>query len=127
MSIRRFNGWEPTETHTYLDHNGDLCRAADAFHVVVTREPEFDRFDREHFEVELDLEADTCGGCGGLLSETTGEPHGYDVDHRTCWRCYALQTRQEELAKAADGKGFDTFGNPIRPAAEDWTAAPLPT
>lgn len=87
---------------------------------ITEREPEFDQFDREHFQVLAELEADTCPGCGGLLSETTGAAHGYDVEHATCWRCYALDTRRAELAKAAEEKG-----STVIPTAERWYAARL--
>lgn len=83
------------------------------------REPEFDQFDREHFEALLDLRADTCS-CGGLLSETTVPDHGYDVDHLTCWRCWAIRKRQEEFDKEAEGD------KDLRPSAEKWIARRIP-
>lgn len=89
-------------------------------------EPEFDQFDREHFEALFNLRADTCS-CGGLLSETTGEPHGYDINHITCWRCHSLATRQDELAVSVEkNKAKDKYGNPIIPSAEKWTAVRIP-
>lgn len=87
--------------------------------MVSQPEPEFDDFDREHFEAELDLQADTCDGCGGRLSETTGEPHGYDVTDVTCWRCWAIAKNAAGLAQKAE-KDPDVF-----PSAVHWAATPL--
>lgn len=118
MSIRRFNGWEPvthtTSTTTYeYDDDGRLLSATTE--TVSQPEPEFDDFDREHFETELDLQADTCS-CGGLLSETTGDPRSYDVNHTTCWRCWALgKARREFDAKAEKDRD-------LVPSAEHWSA-----
>jgi hypothetical protein len=86
--------------------------------VVVTREPEFEQFDREHFEAYLDIQADKCPGCGGHLPETK-EAYAYDVEHETCRRCWALAKNQRDLEKKAE-KDKD-----IIPAAERWSAIPV--
>lgn len=86
--------------------------------MVVTREPEFTQFDREHFEAFLDIEADKCSGCGGQLSETT-TPVAYDVEHETCWRCWALAENQRDLDKKAEKD------KKIHPSAVKWSAVPV--
>lgn len=101
---------------------------------TTVRDPEFDQFDREHFEALADLRADTCGGCGGLLSETTRDDgHGYDIDHKiVCFRCAALARAQRdfhtevEAKPEANGWHLDHRGNPIVPSAHLWTARHLP-
>jgi hypothetical protein len=85
------------------------------------RDPEFDQFDREHFEALLNLRADTCS-CGGLLSETTVPDHGYEVEHVTCWRCWALAKNQADLAKRVEDDKTST----VIPSAEKWIATRIP-
>lgn len=101
---------------------------------TTVRDPEFDQFDREHFEALADLKADTCHGCGGLLSETTvDDGHGYDVDHSIiCFRCAAITRAQkdfdDEIEKRPKVNGWhlDGRGHPIVPSARLWTARHLP-
>lgn len=97
------------------------------------RDPEFDQFDREHFEALADLQADTCHGCGGLISETTlDDGHGYDIDHVTCMRCAALARAQKDFDEDAekrpkvDGWHVDSRMRPIVASAQLWTARHLP-
>jgi hypothetical protein len=57
-----------------------------------------------------DLEADKCGGCGGLLSETLETDHGYSVETVTCQKCRAHEVwRQSKAAsdEALHGTGLD--------------------
>ncbi|MFC0623238.1 hypothetical protein [Kribbella deserti] len=95
----------------------------------MTREPEFDQFDREHFAALAEVHADTCSGCGGLLSETTVKDHGYDIEHHTCWKCHGIAGEQAVLANSAEAEA-DREKNPrkrtIRPSAEHWTAVRIP-
>lgn len=99
----------------------------------MVRDPEFDQFDREHFEALADLKADTCHGCGGLISETTvDDGHGYDIDHIACQRCASIARAQHDFDTEVQGrpKGngwhLDARGNPIVPSAHLWTARHLP-
>lgn len=98
MSLRRFNGWEPASETTYeYDPDGQLVRA------VTVTEPEWDTGDRKWALALLELEADTCGGCGGPLTETTDADaeFGYEVPapHR-CHRCTALAVKRAEYREA---------------------------
>jgi len=100
---------------------------------TTVREPEFDQFDREHFEAFLDLKGDTCGGCGGLMSETTvDDGHGYDINHTPCYRCAALARAQKDFADnnekrpKVDGWPVDGRLRPIVASAQLWSARRLP-
>lgn len=97
------------------------------------RDPEFEQFDREHFEALADLKADSCPGCGGALSETgLDDGHGYEVDHITCQRCAALALAQHdfdrETKQRPEVNGWHIDGNaiPIVPGARLWMARYLP-
>lgn len=101
---------------------------------TTVRDPEFDQFDREHFEALADLKADTCSGCGGFLSETTvDDGHGYDIDHSlVCRRCSMLALAQRDFERETqarpevNGWHIDADRRPIVPTAHLWTARYLP-
>lgn len=90
-------GWEPTARHVH-DDAGRL--------VASVPEPEWDETQRAWLLALSAYEADTCQGCRGQLSETTGQddegrPVRYQVDdpHR-CRQCTALAVAQREAQKA---------------------------
>ena len=106
MTLRRFLGWEPREVTEYeLDEHGRVVRS------VTVREAEWDDEQRAWAVALLDLEADTCDGCGQSLSETTTSEafEGYEVDDpAACQGCKALLTkqRQEEYATSPNLPAF---------------------
>lgn len=101
---------------------------------TTVRDPEFEQFDREHFEALADLKADSCPGCGGQLSETTADDgHGYDIDHIACRRCQMIALAQHDFDRdtkarpEVNGWHVDKDRRPIVPSALLWTARPLPS
>jgi hypothetical protein len=77
-------------------------------------EPEWDDQSRAEAIILLDIEADTCSGCGQPLSETT-QPEafgGYKVDGAIrCNGCDALRLGQKEHA---DVPHFHALRFPLR-------------
>lgn len=51
---------------------------------------QWDEVDVEMMLALADVDADTCSGCGGFLSQTTVHDHGYRVHTKSCSRCEAL-------------------------------------
>jgi hypothetical protein len=100
VSRRRFLGWEPRQVTTYEhDDQGRVVRA------VTEVEAEWDDTERAWATALLDVEADTCGGCGQPLSETLRPEayQGYRADPpAVCQGCKALHARQREYAEDKD-------------------------
>lgn len=74
-------------------------------------EPEWTEEDRAWAIALLELHADTCGGCGQPLSQSTDPDAegGYEVpDPTRCHACTALHKHQEKYAEAAPGLLFET-------------------
>ena len=93
VSLRRFDGWEPTEVteHEY-DDAGRLVRS------VSRRESEFDEEDRGWFLALALCRRLTCAGCGHWLPESTStatEDYQVDAPYR-CGACTMLAMRQEQ-------------------------------
>jgi len=82
--------------HEY-DDAGRLIRS------VTYTEPEWDDRERGWALALLDLEADTCPGCGGSITETTrpeSEGHWHVPPPTRCHRCTALANAQQPYAEA---------------------------
>lgn len=92
MSVKRLNGWEPrSETVYEYDDSGKLLRS------VTTVEPEWDEDERAWAIALLELDADTCPGCGGMLTDTTApDAEGkYVASAPTrCHKCTAISVAQ---------------------------------
>lgn len=89
ISIKRLDGWEPVETtrHVYDEETGRLVES------VTTRESEWDDEQQTWMLALHLLEADTCDGCGGQLSETTSpemEDRYVPDPPVRCHKCTAL-------------------------------------
>jgi hypothetical protein len=72
---------------------------------VTVTEPEWDDAERAWATALLEVEADTCDGCGQPLSETLSLEayQGYDVPPpAVCQGCKALHNRQRADAAAGD-------------------------
>lgn len=91
MSVKRFDGWEPTEVHTpEYDQTGRVIR------VVVTREAEWDP-DEQALMLALHLYRAQTGPCGHYLPDSTAEDAEgrYEVPLPTrCHACTALAQAQ---------------------------------
>ena len=77
---------------------------------VTETDPEWTEEDRAWAIALLEVEADTCSGCGQPLSETTRAEAegGYEVPPPTrCHACTALHTHQERYADAKPGLMFE--------------------
>jgi len=114
VSPRRFNGWEPTETHTFLNQAGDPCPMGDAWKVVVTREPEWNERTR-NLALGLSLhDRQTCPGCG-LHESIRNDPENlFQLEVEHCPVCRRRDTYLRTLAEQ-DEKA-DQPGKPRRPA-----------
>lgn len=64
MSLRRFQGWTPATTYSHDEH-GRTVRS--------TVEAEWDDEQRGWMLALTAIEADTCTGCRGRISETTAQ------------------------------------------------------
>jgi len=85
-------------TYTYDEHG----RISEALTIT---EPEWDETERAWAMTLVDVEADTCGGCGQPLSETmTLEAYeGYESGPpAVCQGCKALHRRQGEYDEDKD-------------------------
>jgi hypothetical protein len=85
-------------TYTYDDH-GRVIEA------VTITESEWDETEQAWAMLLIDIEADTCGGCGQPLTETlTLEAYeGYESGPpAVCQGCKALHRRQEEYREDKD-------------------------
>ena len=78
-------------------------------------EPEFDGIDVEILMAVKEIDADTCPGCGGYLSETTVADHGYHIERKQCTKCAAM-SRYNEAQDKVDEKLHGTSHGEI-PAA----------
>lgn len=103
MSERRLLGWEPTEYH---DHEYDA--AGRLLRTVVTREPEWDDYEREKLAALVQYEAEICA-CG-LHESVADEDPDLELTPRRCPVCAGLEqtmrtiNEQDETAVAALGK-----------------------
>lgn len=91
VSRRRFLGWEPKRLTTYEhDDDGRLVRS------VTEVEPEWTDKERAWAFALIEEEADTCSGCGQLLSETTRPEAegGYDAGAVRCHACTQVHKAQ---------------------------------
>lgn len=95
ISVRRFDGWEPGETH-HLERDG----AGDVTRIHVRREPEWDEESRAWLIALAELEAAECRRCGTDLNESTSPEHDANNPERVaqyepnlpivCHHCAAL-------------------------------------
>lgn len=96
MSERRFDGWEPAETHEHYDAVGNLTGTT-----VVTHEPEWDDVTRSRAEALTHLEDTTCASCQNDLlrsSDADVARLGVDVDDTVvCWSCAAKEQHERHL------------------------------
>lgn len=92
MSVKRLNGWEPTEVTTYeYDDAGRVTRT------ITRRESEWDESERQWALALLEFEASKCPGCGGVWEETTdpkSEGRWNVPPPVRCHRCTALAVAQ---------------------------------
>jgi len=93
VSPRRFDGWEPAETHRYR-YSRDGSRVAS---VRVTREPEWDEQDQA-WALALDLYESQLGPCGHYLPHTAAadaEERYQSPEPGRCHACTATAIRAE--------------------------------
>ncbi len=94
MSLRRFDGWEPAETHRYR-YSRDGLRVTS---VKVTREVEWDD-EQQSWALALDLYESQLGPCGHYLPHTTAaDAEGRYVapEPTRCHACTATAVRSAE-------------------------------
>lgn len=78
ISLRRFEGWEPT---TYYQHD-------DGRLVTSTPEPEWDDVEQGWMLALAAYEAERCPHCGGDLRETTDPANADAYRHQPALECY---------------------------------------
>ena len=96
--MKRFHGWEPTKVTTV---ERDSRRRIVQY--VETSEPEWDEEQQALVLALLEVEADTCSGCGLPLSETTQDVTGPDgkPDPAASMRQYVVKPTSRCYACAA--------------------------
>lgn len=101
MSPRRFNGWEPVETHTlHYDGQGRVTS------VTVTREPEWDEQQQALVEAEQSILDSTCQTCGNDYQDTLVDPaevgaiRWFVDESSVCHACAAVEARQRHMHDA---------------------------
>lgn len=103
-------GWEP-RTHYVYDDTGRL--------LYTEPEPEFDDFDREHFDALADVKANECPKCGGQLDKTTDTEHvSWHVTYDECNRCETVAYTQAKK----DGASEQDALKQAAPAGRLWRA-----
>ena len=107
VSLKRFNGWEPSRVTTVeRDDDGRIVRT------VTVTEPEWDDEERGWMQALDELDGQTCSGCGGWLPETTSlEADGkYHADHPfRCHRCDALEIRRTSVRDKPNAAAFTVW------------------
>lgn len=101
MAPSRLHGREPRQVTTYTyDEGGRVVRS------VTVREPEWTKQDLAEASALLQVEADTCRGCGQPMSESTQveAEDGYDVDLPT--RCHACTELNRVRDRYEDGRSL---------------------
>lgn len=86
------------------------------------REPEFDQFDREHFEALADVKATACPGCGEQLSRTQDPDIGWEVTSEQCDRCETVAYTRAR----AEGKDDAEARELAAPAGRIWNVRAVP-
>lgn len=105
ISLKRFTGWEPVTVvqHEY-DDDGRLARS---MHTV---EAEWDDEQRAWMRAFTQLAADTCSGCGGLLSDVLNPDVEWVADHPLrCHKCEALEIRRDQMREKSRHPGSFTI------------------
>lgn len=95
ISLKRFDGWEPSETHTYRYSRRDPGRVTS---VKVVREVEWDA-DERAWMLALHLYRSQVGPCGHYLPRTAAADAEYRYFSPEPDRCHAC-TAIGEQAKA---------------------------
>jgi len=98
---------------------------------VIDTEPEWDEDTRGHALALAELEADTCSGCGGRLSETLHQKDHpdprWDVGADVCTRCRSMEKAQRaQSEKDHDPKSGELLKDRF-PHALRWWARPAQT
>lgn len=107
ISEKRLLGWEPTETHVHTyDDAGRMVRT------VVTREPEWDDWERTKMLALSEHEASLCE-CG-FPRWLADEDPDLEVTMRTCPVCSGLAVAQRQIA-AEDDRATEALGSKPAP------------
>lgn len=96
MSLRRFNGWEATETHTHYDAEGNTTGVT-----VVTREPEWDDEQRSLALARIDYQNGIHGPCGTHLAKALDHTVQRVVEQErfVCLDCEAIEQTRDRYHK----------------------------
>jgi hypothetical protein len=82
VSLRRINGWEPTERHEHFDSDGTLTG-----YTVVTREPEWNDTARAFALALAEHDRGVCPGCGIHKSILDDPAYQFEVKDEVCRVC----------------------------------------
>jgi hypothetical protein len=85
VSLRRFLGWEPVETHVTEHPDGTVTTT------TVTREPEWDESTRQAAYALYEDKAERCPDCGRLRSECSDPETLYYPQLTRCWATAARE------------------------------------
>ena len=104
--MRRFYGWEPTQTTVRVVENRRLVKT------LTTQESEWDDEQRGWMLALAEFEKQQCGGCGGWLPDTTDvlRSDGYVADHPLrCHRCEALTIMRKKVQGNPNAEAFTVW------------------
>lgn len=123
VSPRRLHGWEPLETHRGYDRDGNQVPLAEAFEIVIEREPEWSDADRAQM-LGYQRYAAEVGPCGYHHSLTTNTDNVFQPTTSVCTVCAGMD-RENRRLQAEDEKarrkvaGKDGNVDPLKPDPAD--------
>jgi hypothetical protein len=112
VSAKRLLGWEPTERHEHFDADGNLTGVT-----VVTREAEWDDFERERLIGLAVYERGVCA-CGFHESVASDRENHFTFEDSTCPVCRGA-ARYARMQAATDERQRDDNAAPATPRPGD--------
>lgn len=105
MSLRRFLGWEPSETRTIQHPDGTQTV------ITTTREVEWDDDTRDSARALYEDEADRCGSCGRPRSQCSDSDKAPAYPQRhVCWTTAFREQAMRQRGKVVEAQA--KIGNP---------------
>lgn len=128
VSPRRFEGWEPTETHKHYDADDTYTGKT-----IVTREPEYDDNTRSRLMALVAWDARCCTTCGnydsldpqGATGHTVTAPDGrvFEVEIYRCITCGVEQWARRQWGEEHKNDKPNATGN-LAADGLNWVAQP---
>ena len=106
MSLRRFRGWEPKQTHTVVEWD-DQSRP---LRWVTEIEPEFDSLERNGWHELEEYETAICRDCGNLRSVCSDPMQLWYPQRTICYATADLSVHRRRWAKKNENARPDHAG-----------------